>query len=62
VRREAGFTEDELEDLKTLSSGGPSRETMRAAAKIVRERHLARTEQVSRSEPKASEDHEMGSA
>jgi uncharacterized ferritin-like protein (DUF455 family) len=44
VRREAGFTEDELEDLKTLSSGGPTRDTMRKAAKIVRERHLARAE------------------
>jgi uncharacterized ferritin-like protein (DUF455 family) len=43
VRREAGFTEDELEDLKTLSSGGPTRETMRKAAAIVRERHLARS-------------------
>jgi len=42
VRREAGFTEDELEDLKTLSGSGPTRDTMRAAAKIVRERHLAR--------------------
>jgi hypothetical protein len=41
-RREAGFSEDELEDLKTLSSGGPSKETLREAARIVRERHLAR--------------------
>jgi len=41
VRREAGFTEDELEDLKTLSGSGPTRDTMREAAKIVRERHLA---------------------
>ena len=29
VRREAGFTDDELEDLKTLSGSGPTRETMR---------------------------------
>jgi rubrerythrin len=62
VRREAGFTEDELEDLKTLSGSGPTRDTMRSAAKIVRERHLAaRAGQVSRSEPKASEDHRVGS-
>jgi len=40
-RKEAGFTDEELEDLKTLSAGGPSRETLRQAAKILRERHLA---------------------
>jgi uncharacterized ferritin-like protein (DUF455 family) len=44
VRREAGFTDDELEDLKTLSSGGPTRETLREAARIVREHHRARRE------------------
>jgi uncharacterized ferritin-like protein (DUF455 family) len=48
VRREAGFTEDELEDLKTLSSGGPTRATLREAARIVRERHLARRAQEDR--------------
>ncbi len=42
VRREAGFTEDELEDLKSLSSGGPSKETLREAARILHERHKAR--------------------
>jgi uncharacterized ferritin-like protein (DUF455 family) len=42
VRREAGFTEDELEELKTLSSGGPSRQTLREAARILHERHRAR--------------------
>jgi uncharacterized ferritin-like protein (DUF455 family) len=41
-RREAGFTEDELQELKTLSGGGPSRATMREAARILRERHLER--------------------
>jgi len=42
IRREAGFSEDELEDLKTLSSGGPSKETLRQAARILRERHRSR--------------------
>jgi uncharacterized ferritin-like protein (DUF455 family) len=41
-RKEAGFTEEELEDLKRISGEGPSRETMRAAARILRERHQAR--------------------
>ena len=41
-RKEAGFTDDELEDLKQLSGEGPSRETMREAARILRERHQAR--------------------
>jgi uncharacterized ferritin-like protein (DUF455 family) len=41
-RKEAGFTEEELEDLKQISSEGPSRETMRQAARILRERHQAR--------------------
>jgi uncharacterized ferritin-like protein (DUF455 family) len=41
-RREAGFSEEELDDLKQISGEGPSRETMRQAAKILRERHHAR--------------------
>jgi uncharacterized ferritin-like protein (DUF455 family) len=41
-RREAGFSEQELEELTHLSGEGPSRETMRAAARILRERHEAR--------------------
>jgi uncharacterized ferritin-like protein (DUF455 family) len=41
-RIEAGFTEDELHELATLSAGGPSRETLARAARIVRERHKAR--------------------
>ncbi len=41
-RLEAGFTEEELEDLRQLSSEGPSRATMREAAKRLRERHQAR--------------------
>jgi uncharacterized ferritin-like protein (DUF455 family) len=45
IRREAGFTEDELEDLKTLSSRGPSRETLRQAARILRERYRSRADQ-----------------
>jgi hypothetical protein len=42
VRREAGFTEDELEELKTLSAGGPSKQTLREAARVLQERHRAR--------------------
>ncbi len=41
-RRAAGFTEEELQELKTLSGEGPSRETMRKASAIIRERHRAR--------------------
>ena len=41
-RKDAGFTEDELNELSAISSEGPSRETVRAASKILRERHLAR--------------------
>ncbi len=41
-RLEAGFTPEELEDLKKISAGGPSRETLRLAARILHERYLAR--------------------
>ncbi len=41
-RREAGFSEEELEDLMALSGQGPSKETMQKAAAILREEHLAR--------------------
>ncbi|MEE8556753.1 MAG: DUF455 family protein [Myxococcota bacterium] len=41
-RLEAGFTEEELEDLAQLSGEGPSRKTLQEAARIIRERHLAR--------------------
>ncbi len=41
-RREAGFSEKELEELKHIASSGPSRETMRTAARVLRERHHAR--------------------
>ncbi len=44
-RIEAGFTEDELRELAALSAGGPSRETLYRAARIVRERHRARRAQ-----------------
>jgi uncharacterized ferritin-like protein (DUF455 family) len=41
-RLEAGFTEDELTELANLAAGGPSRETMLAASRILRDRHLAK--------------------
>ena len=41
-RIEAGFTEEELLDLEELAGEGPSRKTLQEAARIIRERHLAR--------------------
>ena len=41
-RKEAGFTEDELQELVNVSASGPSRETMKQAAAILRERHHAK--------------------
>ena len=41
-RIEAGFTEDELKDLAQVSSEGPTRDTLKEAARILRENHLAR--------------------
>jgi uncharacterized ferritin-like protein (DUF455 family) len=38
-RREAGFSEEELEDLVKLSGEGPSKQTLVAAAQILYERH-----------------------
>jgi len=44
-RMDAGFTEEELRELADLSGGGPSRETLREAARILRERHFSRREE-----------------
>ncbi len=44
-RKDAGFTEEELQELVELSGGGPSRETMREAARILLERHRARSQE-----------------
>ena len=41
-RIEAGFTEQELDELTQISSDGPSRETLRKAAEALRIKHLAR--------------------
>jgi len=41
-RIEAGFTEQELDELTQISAGGPSRETLRKAAEALRIKHLAR--------------------
>ena len=41
-RIEAGFTEEELKDLATLSSSGPQKKTLIKAAGILRERHFAK--------------------
>jgi len=41
-RKEAGFTDEELRELTQISGEGPRKETLAAAAKILRERHLAK--------------------
>jgi uncharacterized ferritin-like protein (DUF455 family) len=41
-RKEAGFTDEELRELADISGSGPSRATLMEAARILRERHLAR--------------------
>lgn len=41
-RLEAGFTEEELRELSEMGGDGPSRDTLVEAAKLLRERHLAR--------------------
>ena len=41
-RQEAGFTEEELRDLAALGGEGPSRETIKQAARTLRERFQAR--------------------
>jgi uncharacterized ferritin-like protein (DUF455 family) len=41
-RLEAGFTEQELDELSEISGEGPSRETLRKAAEVLRIKHLAR--------------------
>jgi uncharacterized ferritin-like protein (DUF455 family) len=41
-RREAGFSEEELREIADLSGGGPSRDTLRKAARIIRDRYRAK--------------------
>ncbi len=41
-RLEAGFTNEELEELADLAGEGPSRETIKQAAKVLRDRYQAR--------------------
>jgi uncharacterized ferritin-like protein (DUF455 family) len=41
-RLEAGFTEEELDEIEALSTDGPKRETLVRAAEIMRDRHRAR--------------------
>jgi hypothetical protein len=45
LRREAGFSEEELDDLARISREGPSRKTLLEAARIIRDRHRARRAQ-----------------
>ena len=41
-RLEAGFTEEELQELAELSGDGPTKKTLTTAANILRERHFAK--------------------
>jgi uncharacterized ferritin-like protein (DUF455 family) len=41
-RKDAGFSQQEIEELYDISAEGPSRATLRKAAEILRERHVAR--------------------
>jgi uncharacterized ferritin-like protein (DUF455 family) len=41
-RREAGFTNDEIDELERISAEGPTRQTLKKAAQVLRERHEAR--------------------
>ncbi len=50
-RLEAGFSEEELEELAQISGEGPSRKTLREAARILRERHHARRKEASAQAP-----------
>ena len=49
-RREAGFTEEELDELAQIAGEGPSKKTIKAAGKIIRERHHAKR----RAQPEAT--------
>ena len=40
-RKEAGFTDEELQELAQLSGGGPSRKTLAEAARILKDRYKA---------------------
>ena len=44
-RVEAGFTQEEIEDLYEVSAMGPTRQTLKKAAALLRERHQARKEE-----------------
>jgi uncharacterized ferritin-like protein (DUF455 family) len=41
-RKEAGFTSEEIDELYAISAEGPSRQTLKKAAEILRQRHRAR--------------------
>ncbi|MEN8184869.1 MAG: DUF455 family protein, partial [Myxococcota bacterium] len=41
-RKQAGFTEEELQELAQISGSGPSRKTLMEAARLLQERHHAR--------------------
>ncbi|MSP42016.1 MAG: DUF455 family protein [Alphaproteobacteria bacterium] len=46
-RLDAGFTKEEIDEIATLSAGGPSKDTLQKALVILRERHEARKAQAS---------------
>jgi uncharacterized ferritin-like protein (DUF455 family) len=41
-RREAGFSEEEMDEIEAFSADAPKRETLVRAAEILRDRHRAR--------------------
>jgi uncharacterized ferritin-like protein (DUF455 family) len=43
-RKEAGFTDEELQELLAISGGGPSKQTLVEAARVLRERYRAAKE------------------
>ena len=43
-RLDAGFTQEEIDEIASLSAGGPSKDTLQKASKILRERHKSRRE------------------
>ncbi len=49
-RLDAGFTQAEIDEIATLSAGGPSKDTLNKAVAILKERHKARRAQASASQ------------
>ncbi|MFZ5915067.1 MAG: DUF455 family protein [Pseudomonadota bacterium] len=46
-RLDAGFTQEEIDEIASLSAGGPSKDTLQKASNILRERHKTRRQDAS---------------